>query len=88
MLDIAYREFNHDPYLSVANVRKTVRKALEAANLPIGLGGKSADEWIERMLARSGNEHAYSFVRPAMTEAEYQFPSEKRSQPELAFPPN
>ena len=88
MLDISYREFNRDPHLSVASVRKTVCKELDATNLPIGLGGKSADEWIERMLARSGTEHAYSFVRRAMTEADYQFHGDKRSQPELAFPPN
>ena len=88
MLDIAYAEFNRDPYLSVAEVRKTVCKGLEAVNLPIGVGKKNAHEWIERMLARSGDEHAYSFVRRVMTEPDYEFSVDKRSQPELEFPPN
>ncbi|MCM0033952.1 hypothetical protein [Sandarakinorhabdus limnophila] len=88
MLDIAYAEFNRDPYLTVAHVRKTVCKGLKAAILPIGAGKADAYEWIERMLARSGDEHSYSLIRRAMTEPDFEFPNDKRSQPELEFPPN
>ena len=90
MLDVAYGAFNENPHWDVTKVRNLVCHALTEAGLPINLGKtkKNASEWIDRMLARSGDKHRYHYVRRMMTEPDFVPRNGTRSQPDFFASPD
>lgn len=87
MLDTAYVEFNRQSDLPVSDVSAIVCDVLRSTQLPVGLDKPEAGEWINRMLARSGDKHPYCFVRRFMTEPGYLLPNGQRDEPELDLSP-